>query len=134
MRWFQTREFGVALVFLALGSIAQYIVPQYGIPIALAVAAIGFYIIRNAGRRELVMRDVELGTKLSSARRQLEPKRYLRGSDWLELEDLADKVNILHGHEDRQGIRVDRLDGYTWSEISVLPCHECQIPRNRESS
>ena len=41
-------------MFLALGLIAQYVVPQYGIPIALTVAVIGFFIIRNADKREYI--------------------------------------------------------------------------------
>lgn len=119
-------------MFLGLGAIAQYVAPQYGIPIALAIAAVGFYIIRKADEREASTRDVELKTIANSAagRRVLTPKRYLRGDDWIELEKQSQRVYALHGHDDRHGIRSDRLDGYTWAEIGIMLCHECKRPRN----
>ncbi len=138
MRWWKTREFGVALVFLALGLIAQYVVPQYGIPIALTVAVIGFFIIRNADKREYIEKggaDIRAVPSTISGLEQHRPspKKYLRGNDWTELQKLSDRLDILRGHDDYGGIRTDRLDGYTWNEIRIMPCHECQIPRDKKS-
>ena len=37
-------------MFLGFGAIAQYVAPQYGIPVALAVAATGFVLIYRSNR------------------------------------------------------------------------------------
>ncbi|MFC1936936.1 hypothetical protein ACFLWY_00080 [Chloroflexota bacterium] len=44
------REWGLALVFLGAGVVAQYVLPQYGVPIALVIIVIGFILINNANR------------------------------------------------------------------------------------
>ena len=59
------------------------------------------------------------------------PRKRLMAGDWIELETLGERMIYLHGHRDDDGVKADRLDGYTWSEIYSLPCHVCNKPRDK---
>jgi len=49
--------------------------------------------------------------------------------DWEEVEPLGTEFASCHGHSDDRGIINGRLDGYSWSDIRTLPCHECRKSR-----
>ena len=116
-------------MFLGTGIIAQYVLPQYGIPIALTVAVIGFYIIRRAGKRE-----IETVNLLESKRIQyrLVPKRRLDIRHAMAIRDVAHQMENIHGHSDNRGLEADALDGVMVSDLLSRNCTICGKPRNQE--
>ena len=116
-------------MFLALGSIAQYVAPQYGIPIALVVAGAGFIIMRNADKKEI---DTNAVLDNSTRRPPLAPKKRLTSKERWTINDLSEKMLYQHGHSDEDGMTRDRLDGFTWAQIINMPCHSCRKLRNEE--
>jgi hypothetical protein len=57
MRSQSKREWGLALVFLAPGMLAQYVSPQYGIPAALVIMVIGFTLVHQSSREATLPYD-----------------------------------------------------------------------------
>jgi len=119
----------VALVFLALGSIAQYVVPQYGIPIALAVAVAGFIIIHQANKREADIANLPDSKQMQYP---LVPKRRLNIRHKMAIRDVAQQMHDIHGHSDIRGLEADALDGVLTSDLLSRNCTICGKPRNQQ--
>jgi len=129
-----SREFyyGLAIGFLgitlAVLQMMYPIIPHIiGWPI-VGLLSIATFICLDIGIRKKEYKKVSV----SSGQYRLVPKKRFTTSDILELGNMNERMKYQHGHGDEDGITADRLDGYTWSDISCMPCHSCHKPRNEE--
>ena len=59
-------------------------------------------------------------------------RRTLTYRERLQIDRLNGQMGGIHGHDDRDGIELDAIEGWDWDDILQRKCSRCSKPRNEE--